>query len=254
MPANFDIAAQYYDSDFTNTKIGQLQRQRVWKYLDKIILDNNISSVLELNCGTGADAIYLDNKGCQVVATDLSDNMLTIAKQKSANQNITYKKLDLSNPQLHLDQEFDLVFSNFGGLNCITENQLVDLQNWIKTVTHEDSHLIFILMPSMTIVDRLYRKIKGEHDINNQRKNAKTLPVHVNGQTVQTYYHDPEVIRNIFSMVSHVNTHSIGFIPSFLEKNKLRDVLLMFDRLLYTIGMDPIKSDHYLIHLIKKHI
>ena len=78
----FDPVARTYDTSFTQSVTGSLQRNRVWKYLDTLSMEGSQNKVLELNCGTGEDAVWLCKKGFIVTATDLSAEMLAIAEGK----------------------------------------------------------------------------------------------------------------------------------------------------------------------------
>ena len=95
--ALFDAAADTYDETFVNTNVGKLQRARVWNYLDSILPDKPLH-ILELNCGTGKDAVWFADKGHNVTATDISDKMLEIAKNKASlsnnSSNIRFVKVD----------------------------------------------------------------------------------------------------------------------------------------------------------------
>ena len=75
MDNSFDPVADLYDEIFSNTRIGKAQRDIVWKYLRKKNLINK--NILELNCGTGVDAIHLAQNN-RVTATDASEAMLRI--------------------------------------------------------------------------------------------------------------------------------------------------------------------------------
>ena len=126
--ALFDSAAQYYDEAFTNTEIGKLQRTRVQNYLSSI-LPNNSLNILELNCGTGADAIWFAKKGHKVLATDISEKMIQIGRVKvekfNLSDKIIFEQLDINEiNEKYFTTKFDLVFSNFGGLNCLTKTEL----------------------------------------------------------------------------------------------------------------------------------
>ncbi len=51
------------------------------------------SSVLEIGCGSGRDAVFLASQGCRVTATDGSDAMLQAARQnlpKGAERNVSF--------------------------------------------------------------------------------------------------------------------------------------------------------------------
>src|SRR5688500_14398594 len=98
MGVPFDHIASAYDSAFTKTAIGQLQRKRVWRYIETIMPQLRGFEMLELNCGTGDDAILFGDKGFNIVATDISSEMLKItyckAEQFSMQNRISSHYLD----------------------------------------------------------------------------------------------------------------------------------------------------------------
>ena len=71
-----------YDREFTFSRIGMVQRRMVWGYLDRMLQMPGMT-VLELNCGTGTDAIHLARNGHRVLATDISEEMLKVAREKA---------------------------------------------------------------------------------------------------------------------------------------------------------------------------
>ena len=83
----FDALAATYDAHFTHSRIGTLMRRAVWQRLDSCFYPGH--RVLELNCGTGEDAVYLGQRGVQVLATDLSKAMLQVTRQKVARAGLT---------------------------------------------------------------------------------------------------------------------------------------------------------------------
>ena len=83
------------------------------------------SRVLEMNCGTGEDALWLVRRGVRVLATDVSPGMLQVAQDKLAAspgaalarfQRLAWEDLDTFDKG-----PFDGVLSNFGGLNCVAD-------------------------------------------------------------------------------------------------------------------------------------
>ena len=79
-PSAFDEMAGDYDDLFTQSAIGRLMRAAVWRRLDANFRPGD--HVLELNCGTGADAVYLAQCGIYVLATDISRAMLDVTLRK----------------------------------------------------------------------------------------------------------------------------------------------------------------------------
>lgn len=117
----FDTIAGTYDETFTSVCIASLMRQAVWRRADAAFPAG--SSILELNCGTGEDAIHMAMRGVHVLATDISGEMLRVTREKIAAHGVSrlvetaqvaWEDLDT------LPEEcFDGALSDFGGLNCV---------------------------------------------------------------------------------------------------------------------------------------
>jgi ubiquinone/menaquinone biosynthesis C-methylase UbiE len=124
----FDHVAGSYDDSFTRTVIGQAQRKQVWKRLLQAYAPGD--RVLELNCGTGEDARFLAKRGVSIVACDGSAEMIKVASARAQREgkgaDVIFKHL--ANEDLRLlsrSQPFDGAYSNFSGLNCVSDLQPV---------------------------------------------------------------------------------------------------------------------------------
>jgi SAM-dependent methyltransferase len=121
--STFDCLARDYDRAFTFTNIGMLMRQAVWRRLERCFRPGQ--RVIELNCGTGEDAVFLGRHGVRVLATDVSAAMIeeASAKVRSAGLAGAVELRRLSIEELgELDTgPFDGALSNFGGLNCVDD-------------------------------------------------------------------------------------------------------------------------------------
>ena len=78
--APFDAIADEYDAVFTHSLIGRAQRESVWREIDRLFRPGQ--RVLEINCGTGVDALHLAARGVQVVACDASAGMVAVARRR----------------------------------------------------------------------------------------------------------------------------------------------------------------------------
>ena len=123
MKSAFDEIAASYDSSFTATRIGTLMREAVWRHTDRRFRPG--SRILELNCGTGTDAVHLGKLGISVLATDASEQMVKIASDKVAREDLIAVVQSRQLAWEHLDSlpesNFDGALSNFGGLNCVQD-------------------------------------------------------------------------------------------------------------------------------------
>ena len=120
----FDRIAKDYDQIFTDSLIGRAQRDAVWKVLTRTFRANE--KVLELNCGTGEDAIFLAANGVSVLALDASPQMIARAEQrlqhKAPQVSVVFCELPTERiGELHPETQFDGVLSNFSGLNCVAD-------------------------------------------------------------------------------------------------------------------------------------
>jgi len=122
----FDAVADEYDDQFTNSQIGRAQRQSVWQETDRLFRPGQ--RILEINCGTGVDALHLAARGIHVVASDASAKMVEVAQRRrdaSASQDrLEFRVLPIERiGQLEREGPYDGVLSNFAGLNCVADLQ-----------------------------------------------------------------------------------------------------------------------------------
>ena len=257
--ALFDAAANSYDESFTYTAIGKLQRYRVWKYLESVLPKNPLN-ILELNCGTGEDAIWFAKNGHNVLATDISENMIVTARSKAnkleLSNRISFKQLDIKDiGNLSLSGKFDLIFSNFGGFNCLNEIELKQLSNNIHILLKPNGKFIAVVMPTYCIIESVYFLMKFK--LKKAFRRNKVQSVNIAGSLINTYYYNPKKFFNFFSNTFILNKIiAVGFFipPSYLNsyfKRKAKTLKLL-NKLESAFGNNSITasvSDHYLIDL-----
>jgi SAM-dependent methyltransferase len=147
-PAPFDALAATYDERFTDSLIGRVQRQAVWRELDQLFRAGQ--RILEINCGTGVDALYLARRGVEVVAYDSSSRMIEAARERLRRASTDSRDETALRARVHFEvlpteeisrlaetestASFDGVLSNFAGLNCVEDLGTVarDLAQLVK--------------------------------------------------------------------------------------------------------------------------
>jgi SAM-dependent methyltransferase len=122
--AYWDSAAGTYHRDFSGTLTGQANRRAVWRALDRAFEPGH--RVLELNCGTGIDAVHLAARGIHVLACDISPRMVELARRLASDANLShlveFRVLENENiGTLAKEGPFDGGFSSFSGLNCVED-------------------------------------------------------------------------------------------------------------------------------------
>lgn len=253
----FDSLAATYDADFTNSGIGKLQRERVWSFLTPLVTAGKRSlKILEINCGTGEDALRLATLGHRVIATDASGVMITKAKEKLGEANaclqISFEVCPFNQlKDRYADEQFDLILSNFGGLNCIGNAELAQLGRDLQALTKPTGHLFLVLMGNCCLWESGHYCIRGQFK-KAFRRFSDSNHFTSNGQSMAIHYYSPSKLRKSFaaSFEFHLAKPVGLFIPpSYLEerfKNK-PGKLTQLDRLEKKFGYSFLASfaDHY---------
>jgi ubiquinone/menaquinone biosynthesis C-methylase UbiE len=225
MTEAFDHIAMAYDDIFTMSATGQLQRDQVRIYLDHAIPQLKGSSMLELNCGTGEDAVWFAARGFNVVATDVSHEMLKVTQRKvqhfSLGQRVTTQRLDLGQfDEAAFDSRFDLVFSNFGGLNCIDPDTMSRFFRKLPDCLNPGGRFIGVIMPKFCAWEALFFLYKFRFGKAFRRLTSGDVMANLHGVSLKTWYYFPSDIRNRtagrFNLVA-LKPVGIALPPSYLE-------------------------------------
>ncbi len=259
----FNGIANSYDHEFTSSITGKLQRNITWKYLDKYLPKGRPLKILEINCGTGTDAYHLQEKGHQLIATDLSNKMIEVAQSKATSNpqqhTIQFEVCAFSNLyQQYKGQQFDLIFSNFGGLNCADRKELEQLNRDLSNLLAPGGKLILILMGKHCLMEKLYFLLNGKPGQVNRR--SKPADAHLaEGIFQQTYYYSVKELGNIFNSFQLNIKKPVGLFipPSYLNRQMqnhpvLLRTLLFFEKCLGNISSFSNFGDHLFIVSEKK--
>ncbi|HMB62193.1 MAG TPA: class I SAM-dependent methyltransferase [Eudoraea sp.] len=262
MISGFDLSATEYDNAFTYTPVGMLQRNSVYRYLKPYLSKSKGMHILEINCGTGEDALLMAEMGHSVLATDLSLEMLARGRAKAAeHQNISFLQMDINRlASVSLKEKADIIFSNFGGLNCISPVQFRQFLNAAENKLDANGLLIAVIMPKNCLWNRLYSLLKGKPKMSRRRNSTKAVKVEVEGIMVDTWYYNPKEIEDYAkSSFRRKLLKPIGFLvpPSYLnaffkKKKGLLSMLAWFDKKLFPFNFLSAYADHFIIVLEKK--
>lgn len=126
-PSAFSLYAPSYDEEHEANAIARWTRRRNLSILKSAFPRG--SRVLEIGCGTGAEAIHLARHGVRVLATDAAPGMVDVLRAKlepggsahDAAANIEARSLTASQIEAlgpGMESRFDGAYSSFGPLNC----------------------------------------------------------------------------------------------------------------------------------------
>ena len=112
--------------------------------------------VLELGCGTGQLTTPLAQAGVKMTGLDLSEPMLTRAKEKSVEQNVEVTWVQGDCRDFALDQQFGLIFFPANSLlHLLTWNDLQACLTQVKKHLKPNGAFVFeIFNPSLTMLTR----------------------------------------------------------------------------------------------------
>jgi ubiquinone/menaquinone biosynthesis C-methylase UbiE len=150
----FDTLAGSYDQQWTHATAGRLQRQAVWRHLDKFVKPDH--RALDLGCGTGEDALHLSRIGATVVALDASAAMVEIARRKGVDAH-AMRIEDITG----LSGSHDLVLSNFGAFNCVAN--LAELREPLLRLIRPGGHLAICFMARFCLWEFAWYAARGSY-------------------------------------------------------------------------------------------
>ncbi len=251
----FDELAPIYDEVFTHSLIGQAQRRAVWKRIDRVWKDGD--HVLELNCGTGEDALHLASMGIRVTACDCSAQMLGMARRKEEDRGpqARVEFIMLSNEcigSVRFERPFDGVFSNFSGLNCVQNLSAVALQ--LAGLVRPGAELVFCFSTRFCAWECLWYAIRGEFRKAVRRWSGRTVSA-LSGRPVEIWYPTVTKIKSDFQPwfeFRGVSGIGVTIPPSYAEgwaqkHSRIFSLLLAVDRWFARLPLVRVVGDHMLL-------
>lgn len=134
--SHYDTEAEQYDA--FNEENSQIINQT----LAKILKEHNVTSVLDMTCGTGSQVFFLANQGFKVVGSDINAEMLRIAKDKASKE-----KLDIQFTQGDICSlkvgKFDAVIAIFNAIGHLAKDDFEKAIRNIRSNLKDNGLFIF---------------------------------------------------------------------------------------------------------------
>lgn len=217
-------------------------------------------SVLELNCGTGLDAVYFAEKGYTILATDNAPGMLKQLDSKIIEKGLQ-KQIETLRCSFHdidsiKNKKFDHIISNFGGLNCTDDLQ--DVLKKFSALLNDNGKVTLMIMPKVCPWE-LIMLFKGKFKTA-FRRFKKNTPAHIEGVQFACYYYNPNYVSNalkkefdVLTLKGVCITVPPEFYQGFVERYpKLFSFLSRIDKRISGIFPFTYCCDHYMITLQRK--
>jgi ubiquinone/menaquinone biosynthesis C-methylase UbiE len=193
----FSKQAPVFDEYDAGNSIIYYKRQRVRTHVLTLLAPG--SSILELNAGTGTDAIYFAQQGHRVHATDIAEGMQARLWEKVSAEGLEGKVstemrsfTDLAN--LKRKGPYDLIFSNFAGLNCTRDLDKV-LQSFAPLVKPGGLVTLVILPPFCLWESGMLLRGKFRTAFRRLLSGRKGAAARVEGVHFRCWYYRPSFVR-----------------------------------------------------------
>jgi ubiquinone/menaquinone biosynthesis C-methylase UbiE len=253
----FDSLAADYDRTFTESELGRRYRAAVWARLDARVHAGQ--RLLELNCGTGEDAVHLASLGVHILATDVSDGMVaaTRAKAMAAGCTDAVCTMPLAIEDITLEgvggERFDAVLSNFGGLNCVQD--LASTAERLREVVKPGGVVLACVMGPVVPWEMAWYLAHRE-----PRRAIRRLHRSVEWRGLTITYPSPRSLRRAFEpgfRVDRLTGIGVALPPSYVESWAVRhprtiDRLARWEQRVATIPGSAWVADHYLAELVRR--
>jgi ubiquinone/menaquinone biosynthesis C-methylase UbiE len=258
--AAFSNQSIVFDELYSADTIIGYKRKRVRDHILQYLKPDG--SILELNSGTGEDALFFAQKGFKVHATDISKGMQQQLREKVVKQGMqhavsnelcSYTQLE----QLKNKGPYDLIFSNFAGLNCTGE--LDKVLSSFAGLLNPGGMVTLVVLPKFCLWETLL-VFKGKFKTAFRRFfSSKGRKAHVEGVYFDCFYYNPSYIKKRlkrdFEVLSVEGLCTIvppSYIEGFAEKRPGAYKMLSHweDRLKTTWPLKYV-GDYYIISLRK---
>ncbi len=198
--AAFDAVAEAYDRTFADSLIGRAQREVVWSVLDRVFRPGQ--RILEINCGTGVDAVRLAGRGVSVLACDAAPRMIEVARRRAQEARLSarveFRVMATEEiRRIRNETPFDGVLSNFAGLNCVRNLRAVahDLAGLIRP----QAVAVLCIFGRFCAWEMCWYLCRGRLAKAFRRLGAGGSAAHIGNREVRVYYPSVETLQRSFA-------------------------------------------------------
>lgn len=255
-PAAFDAWAETYDEVFTDSCVGEAQRISVWSEIDMHF--GRGQRILEINCGTGADALHLANRGVRVAGCDASRKMIAAAENRiSAAGMQALVDLRVLPTEIIWQIEgaalFDGALSNFAGLNCVEDLSSTGME--LARLLKPGAKLIICVFGCWCLWEIVWYLAHGNPLKAFRRVGPKGAQACLKNCELHVHYRSVRDLKHAFApffQLKSLKGVGVAIPPSYLEPLAIRHrrairVAAFLDRGLGRIPVTRYFADHLLL-------
>jgi len=199
-----------------------VQRSLVWFEADRTFSPGQ--RILEINCGTGFDALHLASRGIQVLACDSAHAMIQVARHR-LDASPFRRAVDLRCLAtehlgvLEAEGPYDGIFSNFAGLNCLHDLNSVALD--MSRLVRPGGKVVLCLFGRICVWEIFFYTLRGDFRRAFRRfRREGTIAVLIPGSEIVVHYPSVRELARMFSPYFRLERwRGVGITvpPSYLE-------------------------------------
>ena len=224
----FDSASEEYDFTISHNFINTWIRKRSINELLPLVKPDDV--LLEIGCGTGAEAIQISKKVRQIIATDISQGMLNLLRQK-----ISAKKLESILPvqaraatissiaPLFDGGKVRIAYSFNGALNLEPDIEKFPLE--LSKIVDRGGYFVCSVRNILCLSETIAHAAVLQLDKIAPRRKQPTM-VSVGGIDIPAFYYSTEFMSRLFG--SFFKLKKLVGLPAFLPPAYLNDYCIRF--------------------------
>ena len=193
----FSRTAEKYDSFAQDHPHLTRMRDKVYAHVMRHVPRG--AHILELNAGTGTDAVQLAQRGYCVHATDIAPGMLERLPEKvkalGVHERVTMEQRSFLSLEGTKGAPFDAVFSDLGGLNCIPD--LTPVIRQLPKILKPGGSVTWVLMPHVCLWE-MAEVLRGNFSLAFRRFARGRVRANLEDLNFDVYYFSPRQVIQWF--------------------------------------------------------
>ena len=206
----FSSIADSYDRGFVDNPFALANRARFRKVVEGRLPRKGVS-VLDFGCGTGDDALYFAQKNHHVVACDISERMIQIARDKAGatGRDVTFVLGDETCLTGCGRGAFRLAYADFGSLNFVDDLRRVCAA--IHDLLEPGGFLVASVQNRFCIQESFYLLATGRFRGVCRRWAGRSVAPGSNGVKFPIHYYSPTGLARALKRLYRVDgLHAVG--------------------------------------------